>query len=129
MAFRNPFKRVLGKRDAQPLNVSGRERNSDDQAALNPKNASLEIAPISTLKLREKVRVKGTIAELTVRERNGTPWLEAKLKDISGSVTLVWMGRYEIPGVLTGGQLVAEGRLTDIDGVQRIYNPYYELIS
>ncbi len=77
---------------------------------------------------RSRVTVRGTIDVLTVRPRQDTPWLEAELSDGTGRVTLIWMGRHEIPGIEAGRELVARGRISVADGVRRLYNPAYELL-
>ncbi len=77
---------------------------------------------------RDKVRVRGTITTLTIRPRQTTPWLEAELSDGTGSVTLVWMGRREIPGIEAGRELIVEGRIAAVDDARRIYNPRYQLL-
>lgn len=77
---------------------------------------------------RGRVTLRGTIDVLTVRPRRDTPWLEAELSDGTGRVTLVWMGRHEIPGIHAGRELLVRGRISAVDGERRIYNPYYELL-
>ena len=57
-----------------------------------------------------------------------TPWLEAELSDGTGTISLIFMGRHQIPGIEAGRQLVVEGRISDVDGERRIYNPWYQLI-
>ena len=78
---------------------------------------------------RQMARLRGTITELTVKPREGMPWLEAELSDGSGSITLIWMGRREIPGVIAGRQMVVSGRVSCVDGNRSLYNPRYDLIA
>ena len=68
-----------------------------------------------------------SIAVLTLRPRSGTPWLEAEFTDGSGTLTLIWMGRRDIPGVTAGRELEVTGRVSWVDGRRRMYNPYYQL--
>lgn len=77
---------------------------------------------------RARVTLRGTVEVLTVRPRKHTPWLEAELSDGTGRVTLIWMGRHEIPGIEAGRELRVRGRISAVDGERRIYNPYYELL-
>ena len=77
---------------------------------------------------RQRATLRGRIAVLTLRPRSGTPWLEAELNDGSGSITLIWMGRREIPGLVAGRELRVTGRVSWVDGRRRMYNPYYELL-
>lgn len=76
---------------------------------------------------RAKVRLRGTLEVVTLRSRRTTPWLEAELSDGTGVVTLIWMGRHEIPGINAGATVEVEGRISDVDGERRIYNPRYVL--
>ena len=76
----------------------------------------------------EEIMGLGTIEVLTVRPRLTTPWLEAQLSDGTGKVTLIWMGRHEIAGVEAGRELLVNGRISDVDGERRIYNPAYTLL-
>ncbi|MFT4294600.1 MAG: OB-fold nucleic acid binding domain-containing protein [Micropruina sp.] len=77
---------------------------------------------------RQLATLRGRVAVLTLRPRSGTPWLEAELDDGSGSITLIWMGRREIPGVVAGRELKVTGRVSWVDGRRRMYNPHYELL-
>ncbi len=90
--------------------------------------AASDPASISEAQDRTCVRLRGTIGALTVRPRGRTPWLEAELSDGSGRVTLVWMGRLDIPGIDVGRELSVEGRIAAVDGERRIYNPRYQLL-
>jgi OB-fold nucleic acid binding protein len=78
---------------------------------------------------RAPVTVFGTIRAITIRPRAGVPALEAELYDGSGSVTLVWLGRRTIAGVVAGRQVRATGRISSNEGRKVIYNPRYELIA
>ena len=77
---------------------------------------------------RARVTLRGTIEVLTLRPRGRTPWLEAELSDGSGRVSLIWMGRHDIPGIEAGRELRVQGRISAVDGGRRIYNPRYELL-
>lgn len=78
---------------------------------------------------RQAVRLRGTITVLTMKPRAGMPWLEAEFNDGSGAVSLIWMGRREIPGVTAGRELIVSGRVSYVDGKRRLFNPYYELVA
>ena len=77
---------------------------------------------------RQRATLQGRISVLTLRPRSGTPWLEAEFSDGSGTVSLIWMGRREIPGVIAGRELRVTGRVSWVDGRRRMYNPEYELL-
>ena len=73
------------------------------------------------------VLLRPPITVLSMKPRGGTPWLEAEFDDGSGAVTLIWMGRRDIPGVTAGRELEVTGRVSWVDGRRRMYNPYYQL--
>ena len=77
---------------------------------------------------RQRATLRGTFTVLTMKPRSGTPWLEAEFSDGSGVLTLIWMGRRAIPGVTAGRELVVTGRVSDVDGQRRLYNPWYQLV-
>jgi hypothetical protein len=72
--------------------------------------------------------VAGTLRAVTLRPRGTSPTMEADLWDGTGSITLVWLGRHDIPGVQPGRRLVVHGRLAQIKGERMIFNPSYELL-
>ncbi len=84
---------------------------------------------IGLLADRQVARLRGTIIELSMKPRAGTPWLEAEFSDGSGMITLIWMGRREIPGVSAGREMEVSGRVSCVDGKRRLYNPRYELLT
>ncbi|MGZ4590731.1 MAG: OB-fold nucleic acid binding domain-containing protein [Actinomycetes bacterium] len=87
----------------------------------------LGATPVAELPTRERVTVAGTLRNVTLRPRAGVPALVAELYDGSGAISLIWLGRRQIPGIDPGRQLVAYGRVTN-DGEQPvIFNPRYEL--
>ena len=57
---------------------------------------------VNELPDRELVRVAGTLRTVTLRPRAGVPALVAELYDGSGSISLVWLGRRQIPGIEPG---------------------------
>ena len=84
--------------------------------------------PICGCPDRALASVCGTIEGLTVRPRRTTPWLEAQVSDGTGSITLVWMGRQEVPGIEPGRRICVQGRVSIDQGERRIYNPIYTLL-
>lgn len=83
--------------------------------------------PVSEVRPRELVRVSGVLSSVTVRPREGVRALAAELFDGSGSLTLVFLGRRDVPGIEAGRRLRAEGRVAVLEGVPTIFNPRYEL--
>jgi len=87
----------------------------------------LGATPISELPDRERVRVAGTLRTVTLRPRAGVPALVAELYDGSGSISLVWLGRRQIPGIEPGRGIVCYGRVTRDGEHSVLFNPRYEL--
>ncbi|WP_040160890.1 single stranded DNA-binding domain-containing protein [Nigerium massiliense] len=104
---------------------------STDELASDERRREAEFVGANTVAQcsdREKVRLRGTIQVLTVHPIHATPWLEAEMSDGTGTVSLIFMGRREIPGIDAGRDLVVEGRISDDEGQRRIYNPWYQLL-
>ncbi len=78
---------------------------------------------------RERVRLRGTLRTVTLRPRGGVPALEAELSDGTGVITVVWLGRRQIAGIVPGRSLAVQGRIGRQDGDRVLYNPRYELLS
>lgn len=121
MAWKNPILRALSRLAASNADLESEERQKVVETA--------GATRISETSDRQSVTLRGTIKVLTMKPRSGTPWLEAEFADGSGEVTLIWMGRREIPGINAGRELTVTGRLSDVDGQRRMYNPRYELIA
>jgi hypothetical protein len=85
--------------------------------------------PILNCEDRQVVRLSGTIASVTIHPRGGHPALEVELNDGSAGVTLVWLGRRQIPGIDAGRSINVWGRVSCHDGRRLIYNPKYELLE
>lgn len=74
-----------------------------------------------------QVEVVGNIRSVSVQPSLKSPSLEIELYDGSGVVTVVWMGRRTIPGIVAGRTLKVCGRLTCNTDRPIIFNPRYEL--
>lgn len=98
-----------------------------EAAELQEECVAVGATPIASSPERERVCVAGTLRTVTLRPRAGVPALVADLYDGTGSVSLVWLGRRQIPGIEPGRTLVARGRLTRDDDRPVIFNPRYEL--
>ncbi len=84
--------------------------------------------PIQTCEDRQQVSLTGTISTVTITPRDGHPALEVQLRDGSGAVTLVWLGRRQIPGIEAGRTIKIWGRISCHEGRRVLYNPRYELL-
>jgi hypothetical protein len=85
--------------------------------------------PIQNCEDRQRVQLTGTVSTVTINPRAGHPALEVELRDGSGAVTLVWLGRRQIPGIDCGRTLKIWGRISCRNGRRLIYNPRYELMQ
>lgn len=96
-------------------------------AELPAERVSSDCTPVSEVRARSHVAVTGTLRTVTLRPRAGLPALVAELHDGSGAISLVWLGRRQIPGVDAGRRMTCYGRVAR-DGDQAvIFNPRYEL--
>ncbi|GAA2183570.1 OB-fold nucleic acid binding domain-containing protein [Brooklawnia cerclae] len=84
---------------------------------------------IASLRPRTRGVVQGTVGVLTINPRNGRSWLEAELRDGTGVLLLIWMGRRLIPGVDPGTKLRVSGMIADYNGRLAVFNPAYELLA
>lgn len=73
------------------------------------------------------VRLDVDVASIVVRPESAVQALEVEVVDETGSLTLVWLGRYDIPGVLPGRRLTIEGRVVRNGDQRLMYNPRFEL--
>jgi len=85
-------------------------------------------SPCASLGDRHRARVCGTLHRVTLRPRSGTPALEAEVFDGSGTLSVIWLGRREIPGVEAGRRIKVEGLVSVVDHHAVMYNPRYELV-
>jgi RecG-like helicase len=120
MGTENKLQRALRK-----LAQSNSELESEDlQKAVQHEGA----VPIRNCEDRQLVDLTGTVSTLTIAPRAGHSALEVELRDGSGAVTLVWLGRRQIPGIDPGQMIKVSGRISCQDGRRLMYNPKYELL-
>ena len=87
------------------------------------------VTPIAEVVDRQIADVAGTLRTVTLRPRGASLTMEADLYDGSGNITLIWLGRRDIPGIKPGRKIEVRGRVSRIKGELTIYNPDYELQS
>ena len=121
MAKENMLQRALRR-----LASSNAELESED---LQRKVREEGAVPIQNCEDRQRVQLTGTVSTVTINPRAGHPALEVELRDGSGAVTLVWLGRRQIPGIDPGRTLKIWGRISCHEGKRLIYNPRYELME
>ena len=121
MARENMLQRALRR-----FASSNAELESED---LQRKVREEGAVPIQNCEDRQRVQLTGTVSTVTITPRAGHPALEVELRDGSGAVTLVWLGRRQIPGIDPGRTLKVWGRISCHEGKRLIYNPRYELME
>jgi len=121
MARENMLQRALRR-----FASSNAELESED---LQRKVREEGAVPIQNCEDRQRVQLTGTVSTVTITPRAGHPALEVELRDGSGAVTLVWLGRRQIPGIDPGRTLKVWGRISCHEGKRLIYNPGYELME
>ena len=87
---------------------------------------------ISDVEARKYITVAGEITSVRiVPKTDGSPWLEATVKDGTGALVAMWTGRRRMPGIRTGRRLRLSGRGAPSDNANRlkILNPEYELLT
>ena len=121
MARENMLQRALRR-----LASSNAELESEE---LQRKVREEGAVPILNCEDRQRVQLTGTVSMVTITPRAGHPALGVELRDGSGAVTLVWLGRRQIPGIDPGRTLKIWGRISCHEGKRLIYNPRYELME
>lgn len=96
--------------------------------ALEPATAD-GVSPCGEVTGRQWRTLQGRLTSVTIRPLGTTPALEADLSDETGAVTIVWIGRHEIPGIVPGARMRVFGMVAVHDGQARLYNPRYDLLA
>jgi len=65
---------------------------------------------------------------MRVQPWGGVATLECTLRDETGSIALVFLGRRHISGIKAGTRLLAEGMVSDRGGRLAMLNPEYEIL-
>ncbi|AGJ77758.1 OB-fold nucleic acid binding domain-containing protein [Cutibacterium avidum] len=106
--------------------TASNEDLADDDLQRSSINAG--VSTIAEARMRSRASLQGRIEVLTLNPRGTNRWLEAELRDGTGAVTLIWMGRRRIPGLRAGRRISVEGMITEADGRRVIYNPRYTVL-
>jgi amino acid transporter len=85
--------------------------------------------PIAEVRHRRHVMLGGRVHALRVQPWSGVSALEVTLADTTGAITIVFLGRREVPGIGTGTRLVVQGVVGDHHGRLAILNPAYEILA
>ena len=108
---------VTSTADRDALHAADLQADCRDQGA----------TPIADTVAHDYVDVAGTLRTVTLRPRGTSLTMEADLWDGTGSVTLIWLGRRDIPGIRPGRRITVHGRVAQVKDERTIYNPSYQL--
>jgi hypothetical protein len=87
------------------------------------------VAPIEQAQPRHAITVAGKVHSLRVQPRAEVATLECTLRDETGTINLVFLGRKHVAGIEPGTRLVATGMVGRRQGRLEIINPDYEFRS
>lgn len=85
--------------------------------------------PIGDVVERSFVEVAGRVRAMAIDAESGTQDLRCVLSDHTGSITLVFQGRSEVPGIERGTRLMVKGTVTTLRREAVILNPQYEIVA
>ena len=77
---------------------------------------------------RKRAVIEGKISSMRVAPQASSPSLEVEVWDETGGITLHFLGRERIHGLVVGATVRAEGMVGEHDGAFAIYNPSYVLL-
>jgi amino acid transporter len=85
--------------------------------------------PLGEVPTRRRINVAGRVHAVRVHPWGGAASLEATIRDATGELTLVFLGRREIGGIRPGAVLTAEGVVSTEHNRAIMLNPVYTLLS
>jgi hypothetical protein len=91
--------------------------------------ATETFTPAADVTWRTRAKVQGRVRSLRIQPWAGVATLEATLVDDTGGITVVFLGRRDVPGIHCGSRLVVEGMAGAHRGRLAILNPEYELLG
>ena len=86
-------------------------------------------SPIGGLRQRQFAEIAGRVRAMTINHEGGVHELRCVIADNSGSVTLVFQGRSNVPGIERGTRLLVRGTITSLRREAVILNPQYEIVA
>jgi len=131
----NALRRKLpeGKLTEEPVSdeVTRGGVRGDAHLAADLKLASLssDSAPIGDLIERQFAEIAGRVRSMAIGSESGVHELRCVIADNSGSITLVFQGRTNIPGIERGTRLLVKGTVTSLRREAVILNPQYEIVA
>ncbi len=88
----------------------------------------MSVTAIGELEPRRRATVSGEVLSVVSSER---PWVrtDVELGDGTGVVVLRFVGRAEVPGLVPGVRIVADGTPGGRNGKLVVHNPLYEFVA
>ncbi|NNN00689.1 MAG: amino acid permease [Acidimicrobiaceae bacterium] len=99
------------------------------EADLKLAERSSGAAPIGGLLERQHVEIAGRVRAMAINHEGEGHELRCVIADNTGSVTLVFQGRSNIPGIERGTRLLVRGTVTSLRREAVILNPQYEIVA
>jgi RecG-like helicase len=84
------------------------------------------VTPIGVAQHRHQVTISGRVHSIRVQPRAEVATLECALRDDTGTINLVFLGRKHVAGIEPGTQLTVTGVVGMRQGRLEIINPDYQ---
>ena len=110
---------------AAPIRGRRDRRNAIDEQLLATSPGPPRSRPCTP---RQRARVAGRVRSLTVQPWGDVPTLQVQLTDDQGRLTVAFLGRRQIAGLIPGSRIVVDGTVTDRRGQLVMINPDYEFM-
>jgi RecG-like helicase len=85
--------------------------------------------PIAHARHRQQVTLQGSVHAIRIQPRGGIATMECRLRDASGEISIVFLGRRHIGGIEPGTIITVTGAVGLRRGHLEIVNPYYTLAA
>ena len=99
------------------------------EADLKLAERSSGAAPIGGLLERQQVEIAGRVRSMTIDHEGESRVLRCVIADNTGSISLVFQGRSQVPGIERGTRLLVKGTVTSLRREAVILNPQYEIVA
>jgi amino acid transporter len=108
---------------------SGTADRPGGRFAAGPASGTAEVTPIGSLRAPGKATVEGRVISLAIRPVEQNSVLALEIADETGTLTALFYGRKQIPGVDCGSRVRLTGTVGMRDGRPVMINPMYELLG
>ncbi|MDR2973845.1 MAG: OB-fold nucleic acid binding domain-containing protein [Propionibacteriaceae bacterium] len=82
---------------------------------------------IASIKARQVVHLYGEVHSVTINPSGSLAGFQADFYDGTGHLTLAWLGRSHVPGIVVGSTMRVTGRVTRQGSDLVVYNPVYTI--